>query len=234
MEWRNRNTIEENGHVFCCYGKPGAGKTVIRYGAKCSIIPIPITNVHSSVVIDDLRSQFPDIGVAYLYADYKDQANQTMVNILGTFLHQLLITAREYIPNGDEVIRKFKSIDGGLTAKRNLYLLKVRLNQLKHAFICIDAVDELEPKVRRQLLNVLKELNTGNTSLFLTGRGHIDSEVQEHFQVATRYTVVIGVNQPDIQTFVRQQIADDPYLDAMDELLEKEIINTITRKSQGM
>ena len=29
--WRDRDTIEENGHVFCCYGIPGAGKTVIWY-----------------------------------------------------------------------------------------------------------------------------------------------------------------------------------------------------------
>ena len=26
--WKDR---AENGHVFCCYGIPGAGKTVIRY-----------------------------------------------------------------------------------------------------------------------------------------------------------------------------------------------------------
>ena len=30
-EWRDSNTIEENGRVFCCYGIPGAGKTVIWY-----------------------------------------------------------------------------------------------------------------------------------------------------------------------------------------------------------
>lgn len=29
-EWRG-NTIAENGRAFCCYGIPGAGKTVIRY-----------------------------------------------------------------------------------------------------------------------------------------------------------------------------------------------------------
>ena len=28
-EWRDSNTVEENGRVFCCYGIPGAGKTVI-------------------------------------------------------------------------------------------------------------------------------------------------------------------------------------------------------------
>ena len=29
--WRDCNAIEENGRVFCCYGIPGAGKTVIWY-----------------------------------------------------------------------------------------------------------------------------------------------------------------------------------------------------------
>ena len=32
--WRDSTTIEENSRVFCCYGIPGAGKTVIRYLLK--------------------------------------------------------------------------------------------------------------------------------------------------------------------------------------------------------
>ena len=30
-KWRDSNTMEENDYVFCCYGIPGAGKTVIWY-----------------------------------------------------------------------------------------------------------------------------------------------------------------------------------------------------------
>ena len=30
-KWRDSGTVEENGHIFCCYGIPGAGKTVIWY-----------------------------------------------------------------------------------------------------------------------------------------------------------------------------------------------------------
>ncbi|KAF8436095.1 hypothetical protein BGX38DRAFT_1215403 [Terfezia claveryi] len=52
-KWRDSNITEEGSHVFCCYGIPGAGKTVI-----------------SSVVIDDLYYQFhkvdPNIGIACL------------------------------------------------------------------------------------------------------------------------------------------------------------------------
>ena len=30
-QWQDMNSLEENRHVFCCYGIPGAGKTVMRY-----------------------------------------------------------------------------------------------------------------------------------------------------------------------------------------------------------
>jgi len=30
-KWRDSNILEEGSRVFCCYGIPGAGKTVIRY-----------------------------------------------------------------------------------------------------------------------------------------------------------------------------------------------------------
>ena len=113
-------------------------------------------------------------------------------------------------------------------------MLKIRLHQLKRAFICIDAVDELEPKVLQQLLNVLKELLTHNAHLFLTGRGHIESEVQKYLQVVQEYKVTISAKEKDIQEFVEQQIADDLNPDAMDELLAKEVINAIITNSQGM
>ena len=190
-------------------------------------------------MIDDLRLKCPDVGVACLYADYKDQANQTLAPILGTFLRQLLATAWEFIP--DEVIQKLHKIQregGKVGAKDNLALLEILLqqHQLKRAFICIDAVDELEPIVRRQLLNALGELGTRcrNIRLFLTGRGHIESEVQKCFQVTESYSVVISTNEQDIKTFIGQQILDDPYPDSMDEFLEKDMTDAIIKKSQGM
>ena len=194
-------------------------------------------------MIDDLRSECPDIGVACLYADYKDQANQTLANILGTFLRQFLSTAQEPIP--DEIIQILHSIQhqGGKPGTEDILpLLKIRLQQLKRAFICIDAIDELEPKVRRQLLNTLKELSTSNSNsnststarFFLTGRGHVESEVQQCFRVIQGHTVAISASEQDIETFVRQQIIDDSDPDAMDSVLEQDIVNVIIKKSQGM
>ena len=192
---------------------------------------------YSSIVIDDLFSQFDrhaDIGVACLYADYKDQSNQTLVHILGSVLCQFLSTAppipEEIVQMLDNIRRQHKQVETGDI----LAMLKLRLHQLKRASICIDAIDELEPKVLQQLLNALKELLTHNARLFLTGRGHIESEVQKHLQVVEEYKVIISAKEKDIQEFVEQQITEDLNPDAMDELLAKEITNAIITKSQGM
>ena len=188
-------------------------------------------------MIDDLRSRCPNIGVSFLYADYKDHTNQTLVNILGSFLRQLLTTTQVPIPiKVIKILYGIQQQGGKVEAKDNLAMLKILLNQLQRAFICIDAIDELEPKIRRQLLIALKELCTNNTRLFLTGRSHVESEVQKCFEVAPQYTVIISANQQDIQEFVKQQIQEDYDLnpEAMDSILEKDIIDAILQKSQGM
>ena len=195
--------------------------------------------LYSSVVIDDLFTQLNDhshIGIACLYADYKDQNNQTLVHILGSFLHQFLTNTQVPIP--DEVTQKLQEIRRrGMKLEINdtLALLETRFNQLKRVFICIDAIDELEPKILQQLLDVLKGLVTKNhIRLFLTGRPHIESEVQRYLQVGPRCKVDISANLQDIQEFVQQQITGDLNPDAMDEVLAKDIVDAIIEKSQGM
>ena len=170
-----------------------------------------------------------------MYADYKDQNSQTLVHILGSFLHQFLTTSQHPIP--DEVVEKLHDIrrQGKKVETQDiLALLKIRLHQFQRAFICIDATDELEPKVLQQLLKVLKDLVSNDTRLFLTGRGHIESVIQKHLQTTQRYGAIITASQQDIQEFVEQQIKDDLNPDAMNEVLAKDIANTIIERSQGM
>ena len=176
-----------------------------------------------------------------MYADYRDQQNQTLVHILGSLLHQFLrqflTTAQQPIP--DEVVKKLQDIRNqgkNVGTEDILALLKIQLQQFKRAFICIDAVDELEPRVLQQLLQVLRDLVTGDTRLFLTGRGHIESEIQKHLPVASKYKATISASPKDIQNFVEQHIMEDLDLnpEVMDKVLAKDIIDAIIKKSQGM
>ena len=161
-----------------------------------------------------------------------------MAHILGTFLRQFLTTSRTQEPIPDEVIKKLHDIQlesRKVEIQESLDLLKIRLHQLPCAFICIDAVDELDPHVRKGLLEVLKELvGIKNIRLFLTGRDYIEDEIQKHFQQGNKVT--ISATQQDIEEFLRQKIAEDHDLnpDAMDQVLAKDIVDTITAKSKGM
>ena len=190
-------------------------------------------------MIDDLYTRFykvdPNVGIACLYADYKDKNNQTLAHILGSFLHQLLTTALKFIP--DEVIGTLKDIrqrGGKAGSEAILALLRIWLQQLKYAFICIDAVDELELEVQQEILNVLRDLGTNNTRIFLTGRSHIEGEVQKRLQITQEYRVDLTASQQDIRDFLEQKINDDRHPDAMDGKLAKDIENAIVQKSQGM
>ena len=109
--------------------------------------------------------------------------------------------------------------------------------QVKRVFVCIDAIDELEPVVQRQLLNVLKDLITNaDTRLFITGRSDTESGVQKHFEVGQRCTLNISTNQQDIREFVREKIKEDHNLnpEAMDMVLAKGIEDAIIEKSLGI
>lgn len=199
--------------------------------------------------------QHPNIGIACLYADCKDQTNQTLDHILGSFLRQLLTTATE--PIADEIIQKLQDIQRRgrkLGAADSIALLKIRLCQLKHAFICIDAVDELKPKVRQHLLTILKEFGA-STRVFLTGqdidavdelepeaRRHLltilrelgtstrlfptgrESEIQNRLQVTQGYKVLISASQHDIEVFVREKIITD---DPYPEVMDQVLIEDI-------
>ena len=172
-----------------------------------------------------------------MYGDYSDQKNQTVVNILGTFLRQFIATAQTPIP--DEVADRLLAIKhagGKAGLEDNLSLLKIQLQQLDLAFICIDAVDELDKNIRWQLLKKLKELGARNTRFFFTGRDHIESEVPKQFQILKENKVSISACRQDIEEFVSERIQEncgqDP--EAMDDALAKDIIDSIIEKSQGM
>ena len=170
-----------------------------------------------------------------MYADYNEQKNQTLVHILGSLLHQFLITPHQPIP--DKVIKKLRDIrhqGKSIGTEDILALLKIRLNQFKRAFICLDATDELEPKVLQQLLRGLKNLVTNDTRLFLTGRGHVESDIEKHLQIVPRYKSTISASEQDIKKFVEQQIMDDLNSDAMDDVLAKAIEDAIIGRSKGM
>ncbi|KAF8426182.1 hypothetical protein BGX38DRAFT_487828 [Terfezia claveryi] len=137
---------------MCCYGMPGAGKTIL-----------------SSVVIDDLITRHGEQHIAYIYCNYRDRTNQTVVNILGSLLRQLLVTA-SYVPEAiTTALETIKKKSQRVEIRDVTQMMKILLPRLSRSFLCLDALDELESRTRFALLSAL-HTEFGTVRIFLTGR----------------------------------------------------------------
>ena len=197
-------------------------------------------------MIDHLRSQVTEqttskTGIVCLYADYRDWNNQTLVHILGCFVHQL-ITGADLIHIPDQVMGKLTEVkkkNAKVEVEDVLAMLILLLQQLDGTFFCIDALDELEPQARRKLLDILSnklKLGTKTTRLFFTGRPHMQSEVQSFFEIRQEQEVKITANENDIRQYLSHKIEEDRRVnpDAMNEALESEVLAALVARSQGM
>jgi len=188
-------------------------------------------------MIDNLHDQARggEIAVVGIYCDFLAQQEQSTTNILGAILKQL--TNRGGIPEHiRETYRKSKNEFGhrGLRLPDIVEILKKTITPLQRIFVCVDALDELTPKHRRELLKSLQEIVrvSPNMRILLTGRPHIDDEVMEYFSKAVRMPV--SPTQDDIRSYLKMRLGVDTTPKAMDDKLRADIMRIIPEKISEM
>ncbi|KAF8469994.1 hypothetical protein BDZ91DRAFT_33659 [Kalaharituber pfeilii] len=121
-------TNSPGDRILCCFGGVGTGKTVL-----------------SCLVIEHLLHEFPErdkVGIASLYGNYRDQGSQTLNNILGSLLKQLL-TAASHVPDTiTSILESVQKQEKRADNSNVLQLLRLTLPLFDSIFVCIDAVDE--------------------------------------------------------------------------------------------
>ena len=186
------------------------------------------------MVIDDLITRHGEENVAYMYCDYRDQTNQTVVNILGSLLRQLLITASCLPEAIITLLESHKKRNKRVEIGDISQMLQVLLPQLNCSFICLDALDELEPRTRLALLSALRT-EFGTVRLFMTGRPHIGPEVDGALQTHLE-AMYLTADEGDIRGYLTHEIEEDKKInpDDMNDQLQEEILEAITSKAGGM
>ena len=186
----------------------------------------------SSLVVDRLcdKSQEKNTAVAYFYCDFAAREEQSMTNILGSLLKQI-VSGLERIP--DEISQTFHDREGVLNKRRLRIPEIVKLLQdatsLQPTYICVDAVDECVERHRLEVLDLLRQIleKSSNTRILLTGRRHIRGEIDGY--LGGRAAILsIKPNNDDIVGYIRMRLSKDTYPEAMDSDLENEIIRIIT------
>jgi len=195
---------------------------------------------NSSLVIDRLFDQVAvdadGMVVACVYCDFHAENEQSATGLLGVLLKQV-ISGLEPIP--EEVQRAFENSKGGVGGRRLLLsdileMFAKSSSHLHRVFICIDALDEFPEKHRPELWGSLQQIvrECPNIRLFLTGRRHIQGEVQKYFP-GTAEMLPVSPRDHDIGLYLRMRMSRDSESHAMDKKLEADILRTIPEMISG-
>jgi len=190
-------------------------------------------------VIDSLCNQAKkeNIAVAVFYSDFLSQQEQSITNIVGAILRQLVAKRRN--PGLSTVREGFqeaqKEIGGrGLGLAELMGMLRVAIDSLPPVFIGVNALDECLLKCLSGLLGSLRDIarESPTTRIFLTGRPHVRVDIQRYFIVAV--VIPISPNTDDIQNYVEMRLDMDSEPEGMNDDLRADIVRVIPENISDM
>ncbi|KAF3906944.1 hypothetical protein AA313_de0207952 [Arthrobotrys entomopaga] len=212
QEW-----LHTNQKILFCHGMPGAGKTVM-----------------TSVVVDHLETHYLndlEIGIAYIYFNFKQTKEQEIDKLLLSLLKQLSLR-QESVPNcvaelyqrhfWNETRPSRREITTSLASVAALY---------SRVFIIVDAVDECQSGDNRStFLNELFRLRDHNANIFATSRPIFDIETD--FKNADSIVLEIKASVEDVRRYL------DGKINASGKTVmkrnRKDIISKISEMASGM
>jgi hypothetical protein len=201
-----------------CPGIPGAGKTIL-----------------TSIVIDDLTTRFKndDIGVAYLYCNFRRQNEQNAEDLLASLLKQLS-QRRSSLPGCVEKLYEdhkkketrpsFDEISRALQSVVALY---------SRAFIIVDALDECKESngCRTRLLSEIFSLQSmKGANLFVTSR--FIPEITEKF--GGSLSLEVRAIDEDVERWMDGHMSQLPSFVRGNQDLQQEIKTEIVKAIDGM
>ncbi|OCK75533.1 ankyrin, partial [Lepidopterella palustris CBS 459.81] len=210
--------LQGSKQILFCPGIPGAGKTMI-----------------AATVVDHLWKTFQndDIGIAYIYCDYKRGETQTTTDLLAAILKQLV---QERPLFGEPLVTLYKQHSDRRTRPSLNEILSALLSVISNysrVYIVIDALDECADTdgTRSKLLAELFGLRTKtDTSLMATSR--FVPKVVQYFEGFP--TLEIRASDDDVKQFVVGQMHRLPNCIRSNNELQTEIQDRIVRAVDGM
>ncbi|KAL8686003.1 MAG: hypothetical protein Q9218_007413 [Villophora microphyllina] len=210
--------IDGSEPLLFCPGIPGAGKTCL-----------------TSIVINNLQETFgqdPDVGLAYLFLNYKRQAEQTTDKLLGSLLKHFLQERPSSITETEDLYEKHAQ-KGSRPSSSELRDALLRVSrQLPRAFILIDALDECTTSsVRSKFLKEVSALQLhAKISIFVTSR-HLP-EIKSLFEGSP--SVEICAADGDVRRYLENHMAQLPKCIQRSDELQQTIVTEITEAVDGM
>ena len=188
----------------------------------------------SSIIVDHLEQSFKgeDIAITYIYCSYKEQEDQTTVNLIANLLRQLVqktpVIANEIVSLYNDHIKR----NTAPTLAEWSKMLQSEARRVSKVFIIIDALDECSQGTRNTFLAEIQKLHP-TIHLMVTSR-HIGS-IEPEFEKAV--CVEICANEGDVRRYLEDRIEREPRLVRNVKgvpALQETVINAIVKSAKGM
>lgn len=153
------------------------------------------------MVIDELETLHArsDLGLAYIYIDYKDQTQQTPLNIAACFLKQLVQRVHHTAPELRSIYRKFCGRGSSLQLSDIIELLTLISLRFSCTFVILDALDEFNDHDRPSLLSLIHDLSKTQIRIFSTCRPHL-RDIRQFFKSTPQIRIV--ADRDDLKNFM--------------------------------
>lgn len=196
-------------------------------------------------MIDQLQKDFEQPNtterLAYFYCNRAEENRRSPESILNALVHQLAQCDGDKIAKAVADIFSERQQKGQLTAELSLHesedlLIKLTDVHLRTT-ICVDALDEVNPERRIQLLEALKRVMDESKNLvkiFATSRN--DPDILCQFEVFPRIDLKSEDNASDIRRFIDSRVAKAVRQGRLrvDDSLQLEICTKLRACSEGM
>lgn len=186
--------------------------------------------------MDHLQKTFHNdkVAIAWVYCNYKEKSQQTLGNLMGSLLKQLVQRHSNVPSRVIDLYEKYRNQDTRPKLEDVAHVLKAVIGSYLKAFIVVDALDECTEDfgIRADLLKQLRSL-PGNANLMITSR--YLSAIERELKGEMRLDVyAIG---EDVARYVNGRIPQEyrllRHVEA-DPTLRDDIVNTIVSNFKGM
>jgi len=183
--------------------------------------------------------------LAYFYCNRAEESRRDPENILRALIQQLAQT-----PSEDKLLKpvldvyKERETKGQLSSRLTLKECQDLLVRLMAAYpqttICIDALDEVDHRLRLKLLEALKHIvEKSNTLVKIFATTRMDTDILMQFEMFPRIELEPDDNADDINRFVEEKIqgmieGKQLLHGNVSDALKEEICQVLCERSRGM
>ena len=195
---------------------------------SCKLI---VGTLSRSIVVNHLQALLLEnekIAIAFIYCNYKEQAEHTVYNLVASLLKQMLQDRRAISGNIKSFYERHRRQGTPPTLDEVVGVLTTEIETYTKVFVVVDALDECreDDATRAMLLEVLRSL-PGNVNLMVTSRNL--PSIARDFGGAKR--LHIRAKDDDIRKYIEGRLALGPrHL----KQLQETIVDRVTANANGM